>query len=261
MDRGHLQNSDLNRSHEPVGIPLNRPPGTFSPTVGEGRDEGVRFMESLLSLLRTHWDHEPLRLTEARSGPRVCDPQPARFVENTVSACKKSRPMAGFLLQSTCREFRESDRTNKFYRPRSPPRPRPRIPHFRLRERGRRRQVRPIPVDRRCSSLQPKPVAAHLLTFPLSPLRPRQARRTVLLWLRLRRLVEFHDSDACRHIYPLKYPPWLCQRAFALRAAVEPWTPFPNRPWPLGCYPSPSESTRSNRRGRGSRVPADLTVR
>ena len=186
MDRGHLQNSDLNRSHEPVGIPLNRPPGTFSPTVGEGRDEGVRFMESLLSLLRTHWDHEPLRLTEARSGPRVCDPQPARFVENTVSACKKSRPMAGFLLQSTCREFRESDRTNKFYRPRSPPRPRPRIPHFRLRERGRRRQVRPIPVDRRCSSLQPKPVAAHLLTFPLSPLQPRQARRTVLLWLQLR---------------------------------------------------------------------------
>src|SRR5205814_8710247 len=38
-------------------------------------------MGSLLSLLRTHWDHEPLRLTEARSGPRVCDPQPARFME------------------------------------------------------------------------------------------------------------------------------------------------------------------------------------
>src|SRR5437762_8270031 len=86
MDRGHLQNSDLNRSHEPVGIPLNRPPGTFSPTVGEGRDEGVRFMESLLSLLRTHWDHEPLRLTEARSGPRVCDPQPARFMGREIRA-------------------------------------------------------------------------------------------------------------------------------------------------------------------------------
>jgi len=41
-------------------------------------------MESLHSLLRTHWDHEPLRLTEARSGPRVCDPQPARFMERTV---------------------------------------------------------------------------------------------------------------------------------------------------------------------------------
>src|SRR5439155_8293612 len=37
------------------------------------------------SLLRTHWDHEPLRLTEARSGPRVCDPQPARFMESLLS--------------------------------------------------------------------------------------------------------------------------------------------------------------------------------
>ena len=42
-------------------------------------------MGSLHSLLRTHWDHEPLRLTEARSGPRVCDPQPARFMESTLS--------------------------------------------------------------------------------------------------------------------------------------------------------------------------------
>src|SRR5205809_7910017 len=46
MEREHLQNPDVNRSHEPVGIPLNRPPGTFSPTGAEGRDEGVRFMES-----------------------------------------------------------------------------------------------------------------------------------------------------------------------------------------------------------------------
>src|SRR2546422_10338621 len=45
VGREHLQNPDVNRSHEPVGIPLNRPPGTFSPTGGEGRDEGVRFME------------------------------------------------------------------------------------------------------------------------------------------------------------------------------------------------------------------------
>src|SRR5438552_7827899 len=29
------------------------------PNGGEGQDEGERFMESLLSLLRTHWDHEP----------------------------------------------------------------------------------------------------------------------------------------------------------------------------------------------------------
>src|SRR5256885_9496469 len=48
MDRRNLQNLDANRSHEPVGIPLNRPPGTFSPTGGEGRDEGVRFMERRL---------------------------------------------------------------------------------------------------------------------------------------------------------------------------------------------------------------------
>jgi hypothetical protein len=42
--------------HEPLGIPFNRPsafakptankPGTFSPTGGEGWDEGVRFTES-----------------------------------------------------------------------------------------------------------------------------------------------------------------------------------------------------------------------
>ena len=57
------------RNHEPVGIPLKRPPGTFSPTGGEGRDEGVRFMESPLSFFRMHWDHEPDRadLTSAAS--------------------------------------------------------------------------------------------------------------------------------------------------------------------------------------------------
>jgi len=38
-------------------------------------------MESLHDFSVAHWDHEPLRLTEARSGPRVCDPQPARFME------------------------------------------------------------------------------------------------------------------------------------------------------------------------------------
>src|SRR5437660_10933077 len=48
--------------------------------LGETRPS-LGFIGSLLSLLRTHWDHEPLRLTEARSGPRVCDPQPARFME------------------------------------------------------------------------------------------------------------------------------------------------------------------------------------
>jgi hypothetical protein len=33
-----------NRDFEPNEIPLNRPPGTFSPTGGERRDEGVGFM-------------------------------------------------------------------------------------------------------------------------------------------------------------------------------------------------------------------------
>ena len=43
-----------------------------------------RFMESLHDFSVAHWDHEPLRLTEARSGPRVCDPQPARFMESSL---------------------------------------------------------------------------------------------------------------------------------------------------------------------------------
>ena len=59
MEREHLQNRDVNRSHEPVGIPLNRPPGTFSPSGGEGQDEGVRFMESHLSFFRMHWGMNP----------------------------------------------------------------------------------------------------------------------------------------------------------------------------------------------------------
>ena len=45
--------------------PLTRPPGTLSPSEGERDGVRGRFMESLHSLLRTHWDHEPLRLTEA----------------------------------------------------------------------------------------------------------------------------------------------------------------------------------------------------
>jgi hypothetical protein len=42
-----------------IGIPLNRPTGTFSPTGGEGSDEGVRFMKSPHFNFHTHWDHEP----------------------------------------------------------------------------------------------------------------------------------------------------------------------------------------------------------
>ncbi|PYK61937.1 MAG: hypothetical protein DME21_07675 [Verrucomicrobia bacterium] len=45
MRREHLQNPDVNRSHEPVAIPLNRPPGTFSPTLGEKDGMRGRFIE------------------------------------------------------------------------------------------------------------------------------------------------------------------------------------------------------------------------
>src|SRR5437870_11371759 len=54
MGRRNLQDLDANRGHESVGIPLNRPPGTFSPLGGEGRDEGVRFMESLDAIFVAH---------------------------------------------------------------------------------------------------------------------------------------------------------------------------------------------------------------
>src|SRR5881397_1059833 len=47
MERENLQNSDANRGHEPVGIPLNRPPGACPPAGGEGRGEGVRFRERI----------------------------------------------------------------------------------------------------------------------------------------------------------------------------------------------------------------------
>ena len=59
---------------EPMSGTLAEFPSWEGPGVGQ-------FMESLHDFSVAHWDHEPLRLTEARSGPRVCDPQPARFME------------------------------------------------------------------------------------------------------------------------------------------------------------------------------------
>jgi hypothetical protein len=52
MESENLPNSDVSWGHEPLRIPLNRPAGTFSPTGGEGWDEGVRLMggENLQSL-------------------------------------------------------------------------------------------------------------------------------------------------------------------------------------------------------------------
>jgi hypothetical protein len=51
MGRPDLQRLDGQFGHEPLGIPLNRPSGTFSPSGGEGWDEGVRFIGSLDSIL------------------------------------------------------------------------------------------------------------------------------------------------------------------------------------------------------------------
>src|SRR5262249_27850881 len=45
-----------------------------------GWGEGVRLMESRYDSSIARGDHEPLRLAEARSGARVCDPQQARFM-------------------------------------------------------------------------------------------------------------------------------------------------------------------------------------
>jgi hypothetical protein len=44
---GSLHFLDTHWDHEPRESPLNHPPGTFSPTGGEGWDEGVRFMERI----------------------------------------------------------------------------------------------------------------------------------------------------------------------------------------------------------------------
>jgi hypothetical protein len=52
-DRENLQGLDAHRCHEPMEIPLNRPSGTFSPTGGEGWDEGVRFMERVTAAFTT----------------------------------------------------------------------------------------------------------------------------------------------------------------------------------------------------------------
>jgi len=58
MESEHLQSVDVSWGQEPVGIPLTRPAGTFSPTGGEGRDEGVRFMEGLHGSTTAHRDPE-----------------------------------------------------------------------------------------------------------------------------------------------------------------------------------------------------------
>src|SRR5439155_11580316 len=82
MSSANIQNPDVNRGYGPAPSPGLRPP---SPPSGEREGVRGRFMGSLHDFSVAHWDHEPLRLTEARSGPRVCDPQPARFMERASS--------------------------------------------------------------------------------------------------------------------------------------------------------------------------------
>ena len=62
-------------------------------------------MESLHDFSVAHWDHEPLRLTEARSGPRVCDPQPARLMER-VADWPGDWKFMGFQLRPKLPQFR-----------------------------------------------------------------------------------------------------------------------------------------------------------
>ena len=55
------------RDREPRGIPLTRPAGTLSPTGGEGRGEGVQFMEGCFKRPSSSV-HFQRRVAEARRG-------------------------------------------------------------------------------------------------------------------------------------------------------------------------------------------------
>src|SRR5437667_6205213 len=56
MSSANIQNLDVNRGYEPAPSSGLRPP---SPPSGEREGVRGRFVESPLSLLRMHWDHEP----------------------------------------------------------------------------------------------------------------------------------------------------------------------------------------------------------
>ena len=78
--RGRIEDEDENEKEDEAAV-HGKPPFVF----------------------RMHWDHEPLRLTEARSGPRVCDPQLARFMERTPRTLRAPcsvEPASGPLTQS-----------------------------------------------------------------------------------------------------------------------------------------------------------------
>src|SRR6266480_6413210 len=76
MESEHLQNSDVSWGHEP-GLRKSL----------DCRQTTFRFMErEHLRKLDVSWGHEPLRLAEARSGARVCDPQRRWFMGRADSA-------------------------------------------------------------------------------------------------------------------------------------------------------------------------------
>jgi hypothetical protein len=50
----HLSLLRMHWDHEPIAIPLARPSDTLSPTGGEGKGEGARFMESSHSTCHSH---------------------------------------------------------------------------------------------------------------------------------------------------------------------------------------------------------------
>src|SRR5213592_3033068 len=86
---------DVNRSHEPVGIPLNRPPGTFSPT--GGKKDGMRGYGSWGGWLYTSRVRGVTRTArrvadrKTNSGNRLCS--------NARKPLQRARPHPGPLPQ------------------------------------------------------------------------------------------------------------------------------------------------------------------
>ena len=83
MKRENLQSLDANRSREPD--PLNRPPGTFSPTGGEGQEEGVRFVESLDGFATAHRAHDPGVVASRQSAAIRGNNQPAALCRDAAT--------------------------------------------------------------------------------------------------------------------------------------------------------------------------------
>src|SRR6266513_676670 len=76
MGRENLQNLDANWGHEPVATVLQN----FASGEAEFCSAVQRFMESLLSFLRTHWDHEPWKARRASFQPAGSGGSPAAQV-------------------------------------------------------------------------------------------------------------------------------------------------------------------------------------